>query len=78
MGGAGSGCEHPLAPSKQPNVRPPHLSCVPLDMGVHQRALQPRRPCGYSSPEPADHVGTPTLSLQAMWVLLPPACEPWG
>lgn len=67
MGGAGSGCKHPLAPSKQPSVRPLHLPCVPLDVGVHQPALQP-----------ADHVGTLALSLQTMWVLLPSACEPWG
>lgn len=35
-------------------------------MGILQPALQP-----------ADHVGTPALSLQTMWVLLPSTCEPW-
>lgn len=65
VGGAGSGCEHPLPPSKQPSVRPPHLPRVPLD--IHQPALQP-----------ADHVDTPALSLKTMRVLPPLACEPWG
>lgn len=63
VGGARSGCEHPLPPSKQPSVRPPHL---PLSRWTHQPALQP-----------AHHVGTPALSLKTMRVLPPLAYEAW-